>query len=226
MKLSKKRPNNSISNEVSNLLKENIINLKLKPGETISEQEIAEQLEISRTPVREAFVRLVLDDLLEVFPQKGTRVSLIDLKEVEDARFIREHLERAALKVVCEKIEDKDIVGLQEIINQQIKSVQSESFEEFFKLDELFHKTILELSDNEKVWQVIQRIDAHLKRIRVLSLVYHEKAQSIISDHNDILTALAKRDEQTADQILTRHMNLLSNEAEVLKERYPHYFSL
>jgi len=225
MKLEKKVVSNSISNQVYQILKENIINLTLEPGTAISEKEISDRLEVSRTPVREAFVRLVQDDLLEVFPQKGTRVSLIDLKEVVDARFIREHLEKATYGLVCQNIQDEQIQELRDNINQQIKSVKEQRFSDFFKLDETFHYSIVKISGNQKVWPAIQRVDAHLKRIRVLSLINEEKSQVIIQEHIEILQALEKRDAVKAIQILEKHVNQLTKEEESLRQKRPHYFS-
>ena len=226
MKLEKKVVSHSISSQVYQLLKENIINLTLEPGTAISEKEISDRLEVSRTPVREAFVRLVQDDLLEVYPQKGTRVSLIDLKEVADARFIREHLEKATYELVCLKIKDLQIQELKENIEQQMKSVTEQRFADFFKWDEAFHHLIVEISGNQKIWPAIQRVDAHLKRIRVLSLINEEKSQVIIQEHIHLLQALENRDAVKAIHLLEDHVNQLTKEEETLKQQRPHYFSI
>ena len=225
MKLEKKVTNNSISNQVYQLLKEHIINLTIKPGTAISEKEIAEKLEVSRTPVREAFVRLVQDDLLEIFPQKGTQVTLIDLKQVEDARFIREHLEKATLKIACQRIKKNQLLELKKIVSQQIESIKKNQFDKFFQLDESFHQLIVNISENEKVWQAIQREDAHLKRIRVLSLFNEMKSKNIIEEHQKIIEALEQRDDVQALQILEKHVSQLAIEGEILKEEFPTYFT-
>src|SRR5471030_2430341 len=82
----------STSRRIYNLLRQEIINLNLAPGLNISEKDISEKFKVSRTPVREAFVRLSKEGLLNIYPQKGSFVSLIDLSSVEEARFMREHL--------------------------------------------------------------------------------------------------------------------------------------
>ncbi len=76
----------------------NIIKLHLTPGSAISEAEIADRLAVSRTPIREAFIRLVEDGLLETYPQKGSIISLIDIEQAEEMRFVRKIIEKAILK--------------------------------------------------------------------------------------------------------------------------------
>ncbi len=93
----RKENNQSVGEYVYNTIKKNIINLNIKPGDRISEKEIADMLNLSRTPVREAFIKLSKEGVVNVLPQRGTYISRIDLKQVEEARFIRASLEKAVM---------------------------------------------------------------------------------------------------------------------------------
>ncbi|UUZ94098.1 GntR family transcriptional regulator [Paenibacillus sp. P25] len=90
-----------IRDYVHETLRKNIMELKLEPGRFISEKEVIEMLQVSRTPIREAFVKLSQEELIETIPQKGSFISLIDLKLVEESRFVRETLERAVVRQAC-----------------------------------------------------------------------------------------------------------------------------
>lgn len=225
MKLKKKAVSNSISNQVYELLKENIINLNLKPGLNISEKEISEKLEVSRTPVREAFVRLAQEELLEIYPQKGTFVSLINLDDVEEARFIREHLEKATVRLACQNWKPNQLQELKNNMIMQSNSIDEKNFDEFFRLDEEFHRMIVEIADKKMVWLTIQRLDSHLKRIRILSLADTHKSDIVVNEHKEILKAIEERNEKKAEQVLWNHLTRLIIEKEELKKTYPQYFS-
>lgn len=111
--------NGSTRNYVYTTLKKKIIELELKPGFKISEQEIADELNVSRTPVREAFLKLSQEDLLSIYPQRGTIVSEIDLELVEEGRFIRENIESAIVREACNKFGEEELFQLETNITMQ-----------------------------------------------------------------------------------------------------------
>ncbi|MBU3181932.1 GntR family transcriptional regulator [Clostridium psychrophilum] len=98
----------------------------------ISEIEILEKFNVSRTPVREAFARLSQEGLISVYPQKGTFVSLIDLLSVEEARFMREHLERAILRLACENFPKEIIIEHLTMVNFD-KNQLKQDYTSYFK---------------------------------------------------------------------------------------------
>ncbi|MDF1511295.1 GntR family transcriptional regulator [Robertmurraya sp. DFI.2.37] len=205
-------------------LKENIVNLKLEPGLSISEKEIAEWLSVSRTPVREAFVRLNQEQLLEVYPQRGTVVSLIDLKHVDDARFIREHLEVATVRVACESFPEDKTALLEKNIETQHRCVQEKDYEQLFELDEEFHSTIAIGSQKARVWSVIQQMNSHLNRVRLLSLASEFNWETILRQHSEVLNAIKAKDPERAATVMAQHLQLVSVDQNELKKAYPSYF--
>lgn len=222
--LKKKINKYSTRDHVYEVLRENIISLELEPGRNISEKEISELLQVSRTPVREAFVKLAQEELLEVFPQRGTFISLIDLNHVEEARFIREHLERAAVRVACENFADDSMMKLQINLEQQKLCVEEKNYSKLFELDEKFHYIIAHGCGKERIWTVLQQMNAHLNRIRMLSLAANYNWGLILEQHERILHAIRDKNLDLADQVMEEHLKKLTFEQKTLREEYRSYF--
>jgi GntR family transcriptional regulator, rspAB operon transcriptional repressor len=222
--LKKKINNYSTREHVYGVLKEDIISLKLEPGRNISEKEISEMLQVSRTPIREAFVKLAQEGLLEVYPQRGTFISLIDLHHVEEARFIREHLERAAVRVACQTFPKEYLLKLEANLAMQKLYVEEKDYTRFFELDEEFHYTIAMGSGKELIWTVIQQMNAHLNRIRMLRLAANHNWGLILSQHEGIIEAIKEKDKNRAEQVMEDHLKKLRFEQEDLKKEYIKYF--
>lgn len=127
-----------------NVLKENIMQLNLKPGESISEVELSEALNVSRTPVREAIVKLEEKKLVAVFPQRGSFVSKINLSLVEEAIFLRELCEKKILEIACNDSNSEALINKLEknIEYQKISINYNKNIYEFFELDNQFHTLI------------------------------------------------------------------------------------
>lgn len=205
-------------------IRDQIVMLDLEPGSKVSENEISTLLGISRTPVREAFVRLVQDKLLEVYPQKGTFVSLIDLNFVEEARFIREHLERAIVREACHDFSEADMLYLEENIKKQESTILEDDHQKLYELDELFHQAISRGAGKERVWSVIQQEKAHLNRIRVLSLSANIDWGVILTQHKEIIASIKEQNEEEADELMRMHLTKLRMDQQELKQKFPDYF--
>ncbi|PAV28334.1 GntR family transcriptional regulator [Virgibacillus profundi] len=220
-----KRKNNYTSRDyVYESLKENIISLKLKPGTNISEKEISELLQVSRTPVREAFLKLAQEELLAIYPQRGTFVTLIDLQHVEETRFIREHLERATVREACKNFSNESIFKLEENLALQKICVEEKNYTKLFKLDEDFHYTIVSGCDKKLIWSVIQQMNNHLNRIRILRLADNFNWDLILSQHENIISAIKDKNQDLADRVMEEHLKELIFEQESLKKKYENLF--
>ena len=177
-------------------------------------------LQVSRTPVREAFVKLTQDGLLEIYPQRGTFVSLIDLKHVEEARFIREQLERAAVRVACEHFSPDDLQKLKENLAMQKHSVLENDYNRLFELDEQYHHTIVVGSGKQLIWSVIQHMKVHINRVRMLSLAANYNWDLILQHHEMIYEAIRQGDAKAADLAMKDHLQKLTFEQDELKKQY------
>ncbi|MFB6468160.1 GntR family transcriptional regulator [Cytobacillus sp. Hz8] len=205
-------------------LLEDILQMTLEPGKSLSEKEVAEVFHVSRTPVREAFLRLEKEGLLEIFPQKGSFVSLIDYSLVEEAQFMREQLELAVMKLACESFPNAELINLETNLKKQEIYVREKDSKELFNLDEEFHYIFFKGCKKERVWDNIQAMNLHFKRVRVLRLVSDYSWENIIKDHMLIYQAVVDKDSERAQDIMHRHLTRVWDDSTDLKLKYPQYF--
>lgn len=208
---------------VYNTVKDSILNMRLKPGMLISEKEISERLQVSRTPTREAFIKLAEEELIVIYPQKGSFVSLIDMAQVEEARFVRENMEVAVLKIACRSFSEKDLLDLEALISQQVIYAGHDSYEKMHELDEEFHRAIFYKCGKARTWNVIQQMLGHYKRFRNLLLEVYFDWETIILQHTRIVEYIRRRDFDMAERELRIHVKSRFEKDELLK-KYPNYF--
>lgn len=205
-------------------LKKDIIELKLKPNFKISEQEIADELDVSRTPVREAFLKLSQENLLRVFPQKGTFISEIDLDLVEEGRFIRENIESAIVREACNKFGTDELFQLETNITMQMLCLKNDSYHRLFELDDQFHQLLFEGCNKFRTWEMIREMNSHFDRLRVLRLSSNTDWELIVAQHEEIYNCISLKDADRAAELIIKHLNLVNYEKEELKLHYPTYF--
>ncbi|MDR0266920.1 GntR family transcriptional regulator [Paenibacillus sp.] len=214
----------SAGNAVYQKLKQQIVSLDLPPGTTLSEKETSLTFQVSRTPVRESFVRLAQEGLVLVLPQRGTRVSLIDSDMVEEARFMREQLEKAVIRLACEAFPDDKLSALESNLAEQQQAIEQHDGKRMFELDEAFHRILFAGCRKSGTWNVIQQMNAHLNRTRVLWLWTDPHWELLYEQHREMFLAVKQQDADRAEQIMKEHMLLSIANLPVLKARYPEYF--
>ncbi|OXS76729.1 GntR family transcriptional regulator [Domibacillus enclensis] len=214
----------STKEQVYHLLKTRILNLQLTPGTSISEKEMSIEFNVSRTPVRESFLRLAQEGLLDIYPQKGTFVSLIDLNMVEEARFMREHLERAVVRIACEKLDQDHLFALDLNLSMQRLCIEQKDYKRMFELDQEFHRTIFEGCRKMNVWLVIQQMNSHFNRARMLRLATDLNWGVIFEQHTSIVEAIKQQNAESAESLMKEHLMMASVDRESLKKNYPGYF--
>lgn len=215
---------NTTSKTIYYTLREEIINLYLEPGTSISEKELSDKYNVSRTPVREALVRLAQEGLVQIYPQRGTIVSLIDLSAVEDGRFLREHLERAVVKEACKEFSQENILALEMNLKLQQMYIENHDDKKMFEADEEFHKTIFEGSNKKRIWNSINDGSTEFQRIRMLRLAADSSWEDILEQHKEIFDAIKNKDPQKAEEYMEEHLNMVTFDKNTVKEIYPNYF--
>ena len=198
----KARP--SIADQVSDALQARILTLDLKPGARISEAEIAEELGVSRQPVRDAFYRLSRLGFVTIRPQRATTISQISVRAVQQARFIRTALEVETVRVACTTLDAADFAALDRIVTQQADAVAQDARDEFHRLDDLFHSAICARAGLGFGWEIVREHKAHMDRVRYMSLTLG--SQAALTDHRDILTALRARNPDAAALAMRHHL--------------------
>ena len=213
----------SIGAQLHRLLRKAIIEGELLPGQAISEIEMSKRFSISRQPVREAFIKLGEERLLEVRPQRGTYVRKISVKEVLDARHLREIIEVSIIREVIRNHDNSLIQKLRQIVNEQ-QEVKPGDGRFFLSLDEEFHKTIALHAGREYAWRVAESIKAQMDRVRFLSYEFATPKEQIISEHSGIIISIEACDTDLATQKMEKHMRGILSSLPLIAQRYPEYF--
>lgn len=205
-------------------LKKRIIELELKPKTKISEYEVAAELEVSRTPVREAFLMLAQEDLIGIFPQKGTVISEIDLALVEEGRFVRENIERAIVREACVSFGEEQLFQLESNLAMQQLCLSKGTYNRLFELDEEFHRLLFEGCGKLRTWRMLRQMNTHFDRLRVLRLSANTDWNVVVSQHQKIFSHISDREVELAEKLIIEHLNLVNIEKEQLKLHYADYF--
>lgn len=225
-----KRVQGNVQERVYCDLREDMMMLRLKPGTPMSANEtslrLTEKLQInvSRTPVREAFLRLAKEGLVDIEPQKGTFVSRIDLARVNQERFLRATLELANINEFWRVAKPSDFERLHKIVEEQSAAVYAEDFETFAALDNAFHHTFFEVSGQTLAAAIISSQNGHYDRIRLMTALNAAGANAIIAQHLDLLGRLERGDREGTLRVLQYHLSKLEGEEQPLTRAFPDYF--
>lgn len=212
-----------ISDSVFDALSEAIRDLRLLPGTPISEPSVAEWLNVSRSPVREAIARLVDLGLVTVIPQVGSYIAPISLKEVQDAVFIRSALETSAFKkAVCDHA--PDTTEIQGLVDLNRAAAESRDLDAFFETDEKLHQKIFELAGESRIWDVVRRAKVQLDRLRRLALPRVIDNPDITEEHQLIVDCLSRRDEARGVDLIEQHATRIFRTIESHRSLFPEYF--
>ena len=205
------------------MIKENLVNLELAPGSQISENELAEAMGISRTPVREALIELSKVRMIEIVPQKKSVVAPINYDLVEEARFMRYHLETAVMDLVCEKRTEEDLKKLEANVKLQNFYLQNGASEELMKLDDEYHEAMYAIAQMQEIWSLMQNMQIHFDRVRSMALTSVPDLK-IVQDHEAMLDAIRRRDSEIAKGILQKHLSRYKVDAAAIRAKYPEYY--
>jgi DNA-binding GntR family transcriptional regulator len=209
---------------VYDALRQAIVSTELEPGRQISENEIADKLGVSRTPVREALARLRDDQLVQIVPQLGTFVSRISVAGVDDAQFLREALECSAVRLAAERADAGDVAHLQALITQQEVARDHADPSAFFLLDDELHSSLCELSGRPIAWTVVARANGHLNRVRRLSLAEPSYIAEMIKEHQAVVDAVGRGEPDAAEDALRHHLRMVLSDLPHIRNDHPEYF--
>ncbi len=204
-------------------LRSNIVTLELKPGQFLSENELSADMGISRTPLREAMIDLNKSHVIETFPQRGSRVSLIDSKLVEESRFIREVLDTAVVEIACMVATPEDIMNLEANIKLQEFYLENYVTDKLLSLDNDFHRMIYSIADKDSTYEMKSGMMIHYDRVRALSLVT-VKDNKNVNDHRLILEAIKNKNVEEAKALTKKHLSRYDIDKEEIKKAYPQYY--
>nr|CAA6806392.1 MAG: GntR family transcriptional regulator [uncultured Thiotrichaceae bacterium] len=207
----------SLSSQVFSILKELIISLQLRPGQMISEKEVAEALKASKTPVREAMIRLQGIGLVRVVPKSGTYVTPIQVNRYIEACFARQQLEIGAVRRAAVQQNWNANLQMESLIQKQVQALKAGEDEVFFQLDEALHKSFFEAAGVPGVSSLIRDSQAEVNRMRYLKRLHNiRREDAIIEEHQAIVAAIRNGSPDDAEAAMIRHIGSLDQEVEQL----------
>jgi DNA-binding GntR family transcriptional regulator len=210
--------------QVFEQLRDMILSLKLAPGTALSRSELQRQFGLSSTPVRDALMRLDEAGLVEVFPQSGTIVSLIDVPLARQAQFLRRSIEQEAVRVLAQAPDGAVVSRLRAVIDEQSSRAKENNLERFNEADLAFHKILYDAAGVPDLWALVRNRSGHIDRIRRLHLPIGGKATQIVRDHSAIVNAIAKGQPDRAQSELRDHLSRSLAFSDELRVRFPGYF--
>ena len=210
-------------------IKNKIIDLTYPPNTLMKEETIAEEYKISRTPVRSVISRLVQRGLLVVKPKKGTYVSRISIKMIDNDAYIRQAVESKIIEDAIKNVTDADIQELKEILAEQEVITNMEPSIEKSKLfnenDNKFHVTIFRIAGHESLWQDMINSTINFDRVRIMSnLRSVPDVKKVYQYHCDIAKSLEEKNLEKAKEAFTKHIGVALDGIEKVKEKYKDYF--
>jgi DNA-binding GntR family transcriptional regulator len=205
-------PPNSISDQIYERLKQQILHGEIEPGERLMQNQVAESLRASRTPVREAFRRLEQDGLVERVPQGGVRVTHLDIEAIQEVFGIRNVLEAYAIELACGRITAEEIGSLKRLVNQAEELLSSGELgremkiKRIFELNSQFHDIIYRAAGNTYLMGMINSLRFIVGRLRFLGLRADSTWSRAWDEHAQLIGLLEKRDKESAARLLKTHL--------------------
>ena len=187
-------------------LQQAIYSGKLKSGERLTEKKIAEELGVSRTPVREALYRLTSLGLIKMIPHRGFLISRWSSKEIEDVIELRSVLEAFAVRLAIRHISEKEIDELKDLINKMRKAVLKRDVMKASCLNSLFHDKIVHASRNKELSEVMEPIKNKIYHFRIISISSSNRLKESFEEHKKILDAIINKDIELAQGLTSQHI--------------------
>ena len=202
--------NRALRDSIASAIRSAIASGQLRPGDPVPEAQIAEQLRVSRSPVREAFRKLEEQGLLVSYPHRGTYVTQFTEKDAREIYQLRVGLEGLAIRWAVESGAGMELQGrLARVVDRMRQIVGTDRFPEMAELDSEFHTTIIEASGNSRLQQVWHGMDPFVWMLVGL-IRYEESAGTVparlIPEHEEVLAALAANDPRTAEEAIHAHI--------------------
>lgn len=192
---------------VFNTLRQAILRGELKPGERLTEIQLANKLGVSRTPIREALRKLELEGLVNMVPRKGAEVADITEKSLRDVLEVRKALEELSVQLACEKITEEEIEELKRVAERFKDTLNDQDVTKIAEADVAFHDVIYTATDNQKLILLLNNLREQMYRYRVEYLKKEEAYPQLIAEHEELIDNISKRNKEEATRIMCEHID-------------------
>ena len=200
----------SLREKVFRVIREGILEGKYKPGEALREATIAKELNVSRTPVREAIRQLELEGLVQSIPNKETVVRGVSEEDVQDIFMIRSRLEGMAARLAAERITSQELEELKEVLELTEFYVTKNDLVHIGELDHRFHDMLYKATKSKILKQVLSDFHTYVQKTRMESLATPGRAICLLKEHTAIFEAVKNKDGQRAEELTNKHINEVS----------------
>lgn len=202
-----------------------ILAMQIPPGSALVEKELTARFGLSRTPVREALIKLKEEGLVEVFPQSGTFVARIPAEAIPEAVFIRQALECATVELVAGIATPETVAGLDAVISRQHEALDDNDRERFHLEDERFHEMLAISAGFPGIWRLAQAAKSQIDRCRRMTLPVPGRMAMVIREHLSIVDAIRRGDGPAAQAAMRNHLGTLLPDLVHLRATHPDYFA-
>lgn len=211
--------------DVYKILKTKIQFLQLAPGTPINDSVLASELKVSRTPIREALLRLSNEYLIDIYPQSGTYVAKINVHLIKEIELLRHIVETKIALTLCEKKEDISEDVAESLLLMEL-AAKNNHIQEFIQSDEKFHRQLFAHAGHEIMWNIISTNRIHYTRFLMLDMTFPNVLADSIKDHQDIVKYIHDGHIEKLEELLVRHHDHQSfiREKEI-REKYGNYFA-
>jgi len=206
-----------------------IMNGTLKPRERLMEIQLAEELGVSRTPIREALRNLELEGFIVMMPRKGAYVSDLSFKDIADVFEIRAALEGLAAALAAERITEEELETMERLLVEKQESITQKDIDRLVEVDTKFHELMYQASRNQRLSNIISNLREQIQRFRLTSLSYPGRNKESLEEHKKLVEAIQSRDVQLARQLASEHIENAENalieclKIDAKKEEFPDF---
>ena len=219
---------NSLNNKTYDNLKRDIMTLALMPGEPVSAAKIAERYEVSRTPAREALVKLETEALIDIYPQVGSEISKINEDRAKQEWFVRRTLEMAVIDGLFKHVTDEDIQRMREYCHKMElvagRMNDPDMTFEYLRCDNEFHKIAYVVAGQKLAAELVDNSMAHYNRIRLLIDMENTNKDRTLATHEKLIKCIENKDKEGYRELLGKHIGYFEQDIEDLKARKPEMF--
>lgn len=187
-------------------LREAILNGTLKPGQRLMETQLAAEMGVSRTPIREAIRKLELEGLVVMIPRRGTYVASMSRKDIVETFEIRTALEALAVKLAVQRITSEELAEMRRICTVMEQAIAEKNLNRVVELDEAFHDIIFSASRNDRLAQIISLMREQIKRFRRATLSQENRQRLILGEHIEIMQAISDGNSSLAHELVVEHI--------------------
>ncbi|MEO3988724.1 GntR family transcriptional regulator [Pseudocitrobacter cyperus] len=218
-------PTQPVNQQIYRILRRDIVHCLIPPGTPLSEKDVSMRFDVSRQPVREAFIKLAENGLIQIRPQRGSYVNKISLSQVRNGCFVRQAIECAVARRAAGMVTDKQLYQLEQNLHQQRIAIDRQQHNDFFQLDDEFHQLLSLIADCQLAWDTIENIKAAIDRVRYMSLDHISSPEMLLAQHHEIFTALEKRDPDLVEKAMTIHLQEISESVQLIRQEKLDWFS-